>query len=89
MCCDLLVMAQDTRIGYMPTRVWGCPSSTWNELGVSPVASGNASPTSRRRRATIGQPTFLGMRLPRAVEWLMMARQFRPTQADAQARYSR
>ena len=25
--CDLLVMAQDARIGYMPTRVWGCPTT--------------------------------------------------------------
>jgi enoyl-CoA hydratase len=25
LCCDLLVMADDARIGYMPTRVWGCP----------------------------------------------------------------
>lgn len=27
MCCDLLVMAEDARIGYMPTRVWGCPTT--------------------------------------------------------------
>lgn len=27
LCCDLLVMAEDARIGYMPTRVWGCPST--------------------------------------------------------------
>lgn len=26
LCCDLLVMAEDARIGYMPTRVWGCPT---------------------------------------------------------------
>lgn len=25
--CDLIVMAEDARIGYMPTRVWGCPST--------------------------------------------------------------
>jgi enoyl-CoA hydratase len=25
--CDLLVMAEDARIGYMPTRVWGCPTT--------------------------------------------------------------
>ena len=25
--CDLLVMANDARIGYMPTRVWGCPTT--------------------------------------------------------------
>ena len=27
LCCDLLVMAADARIGYMPTRVWGCPTT--------------------------------------------------------------
>jgi len=27
LCCDLLVMADDARIGYMPTRVWGCPTT--------------------------------------------------------------
>lgn len=27
LCCDLLVMANNARIGYMPTRVWGCPTT--------------------------------------------------------------
>jgi enoyl-CoA hydratase len=27
MCCDLIVMANDARIGYMPARVWGCPTT--------------------------------------------------------------
>lgn len=27
LCCDLLVMASNARIGYMPTRVWGCPTT--------------------------------------------------------------
>jgi enoyl-CoA hydratase len=27
LCCDLLVMADDAHIGYMPTRVWGCPTT--------------------------------------------------------------
>ena len=27
LCCDLLVMAENARIGYMPTRVWGCPTT--------------------------------------------------------------
>jgi enoyl-CoA hydratase len=31
LCCDLLVMADDAKIGYMPTRVWGCPTTAmWN-----------------------------------------------------------
>lgn len=25
--CDLLIMAEDAKIGYMPTRVWGCPTT--------------------------------------------------------------
>ncbi|MEJ8809516.1 crotonase/enoyl-CoA hydratase family protein [Variovorax ureilyticus] len=27
LCCDLLAMADDAKIGYMPTRVWGCPTT--------------------------------------------------------------
>ncbi len=27
LCCDLVVMAADARIGYMPARVWGCPTT--------------------------------------------------------------
>jgi enoyl-CoA hydratase len=27
LACDLLAMAEDARIGYMPTRVWGCPTT--------------------------------------------------------------
>lgn len=27
LACDLLVMAEDAYIGYMPTRVWGCPTT--------------------------------------------------------------
>jgi len=25
--CDLIVMAEDARIGYMPARIWGCPTT--------------------------------------------------------------
>ncbi|MEE1757811.1 crotonase/enoyl-CoA hydratase family protein [Streptomyces sp. SP18BB07] len=25
--CDLVVMAEDAQIGYMPSRVWGCPTT--------------------------------------------------------------
>ena len=27
LCCDLVIMADDAKIGYMPTRVWGCPTT--------------------------------------------------------------
>ncbi|MEQ8231981.1 MAG: crotonase/enoyl-CoA hydratase family protein [Gammaproteobacteria bacterium] len=27
LCCDQVVMEEDARIGYMPTRVWGCPTT--------------------------------------------------------------
>jgi enoyl-CoA hydratase len=27
LCCDFIVMADDARIGYMPARVWGCPTT--------------------------------------------------------------
>jgi enoyl-CoA hydratase len=26
LCCDLVVMAEEARIGYPPARVWGCPT---------------------------------------------------------------
>jgi len=27
LCCDVVVIAEDARIGYMPARVWGCPTT--------------------------------------------------------------
>ena len=27
LCADLVIMAEDARIGYMPVRVWGCPTT--------------------------------------------------------------
>ena len=27
LCADMVMMAQDARIGYMPARVWGCPTT--------------------------------------------------------------
>lgn len=27
LCCDIVVMAEDATIGYMPARVWGCPTT--------------------------------------------------------------
>ena len=27
LCCDLVIMSDDARIGYPPSRVWGCPTT--------------------------------------------------------------
>jgi enoyl-CoA hydratase len=27
LCCDIVIMANEARIGYMPARVWGCPTT--------------------------------------------------------------
>ncbi|CAF3035354.1 unnamed protein product [Rotaria sp. Silwood2] len=27
LCCDIILMANEARIGYMPARVWGCPTT--------------------------------------------------------------
>ena len=27
LCCDLIVLADDARVGYPPARVWGCPTT--------------------------------------------------------------
>ena len=36
LCCDLVVMADDARIGYMPARVWGCPTTAMWVYRVGP-----------------------------------------------------
>ena len=57
LCCDLLVMADDARIGYMPTRVWGCPTTAmWTyRLGAT-----------RAKQLMFTGDTITGMR---AAEW--------------------
>jgi enoyl-CoA hydratase len=37
LCCDLLLMAEDARIGYMPTRVWGCPTTAMWTFRLGPM----------------------------------------------------
>lgn len=36
LCCDLVVMADDALIGYMPARVWGCPTTAMWVYRVGP-----------------------------------------------------
>jgi enoyl-CoA hydratase len=37
LCCDLMVIADDARIGYMPTRVWGCPTTAMWTFRLGPT----------------------------------------------------
>ena len=37
LCCDLLLMTEDARIGYMPTRVWGCPTTAMWTYRLGPL----------------------------------------------------
>jgi enoyl-CoA hydratase len=37
LCCDMLVMADDAYIGYMPTRVWGCPTTAMWTYRLGPM----------------------------------------------------
>jgi len=37
LCCDLLIMAENARIGYMPTRVWGCPTTAMWTYRLGPM----------------------------------------------------
>tara|TARA_A100001391_G_scaffold187570_1_gene157537 strand:- start:1731 stop:2645 length:915 start_codon:yes stop_codon:yes gene_type:complete len=37
LCCDLMIMAENARIGYMPTRVWGCPTTAMWTYRLGPV----------------------------------------------------
>jgi enoyl-CoA hydratase len=37
MCCDLLVMADDAKIGYPPARVWGCPTTAMWTYRIGPM----------------------------------------------------
>ena len=37
LCCDMLVMADDAYIGYMPTRVWGCPTTAMWTFRLGPM----------------------------------------------------
>ncbi|MFO1266914.1 MAG: crotonase/enoyl-CoA hydratase family protein [Rubrivivax sp.] len=37
MCCDLLVMADEAKIGYPPVRVWGCPTTAMWTYRLGPM----------------------------------------------------
>jgi enoyl-CoA hydratase len=36
LCCDIVIMAEEARIGYPPARVWGCPTTAMWVYRVGP-----------------------------------------------------
>src|SRR5216683_7039114 len=52
LCADLVVMAEDAEIGYMPARVWGCPTTAMWVYRLGPSApSACCSPATRSTAA--------------------------------------
>jgi enoyl-CoA hydratase len=70
LCCDLVVMADDARIGYMPARVWGCPTTAmWvYRLGAE-----------RAKRMLLTGDTIDGRQ---AAEWGLVLESVPPDQLD-------
>ena len=68
LCCDLLVMADDARIGYMPTRVWGCPTTAmWTyRLGAGARQADDVHRRHDRRRARPRNGAWPTMAVPAA-----------------------
>jgi enoyl-CoA hydratase len=71
LCADLVVMAQDARIGYMPARVWGCPTTA---MWVYRVGA------ERAKRMLLTGDTIDGRT---AAEWGLVLESVPPTQLDA------
>jgi enoyl-CoA hydratase len=69
--CDLVVMAEDARIGYMPARVWGCPTTAmWvYRLGAE-----------RAKRMLLTGDTIDGRT---AADWGLVLEAVRPSELDA------
>ena len=66
LCCDLIVMADDAKIGYMPARVWGCP--THGDVGLPPRPAARQAdalhrrPDRRPHRRRLGPRAAVGAR---------------------------
>lgn len=69
--CDLVIMAEDARIGYMPARVWGCPTTAmWvYRLGAE-----------RAKRMLLTGDTIDGRQ---AAEWGLVLESVPPADLDA------
>ncbi len=65
--CDMLIMADDARIGYPPARVWGCPTTAmWvYRLGAQ-----------RAKRMLLTGDTIDGVT---AADWGLRSKRCRPT----------
>jgi enoyl-CoA hydratase len=68
---DLVVMADDARIGYMPTRVWGCPTTAMWVYRIGP---------ERAKRMLLTGDTIDGAT---AAEWGLVAQAVPPGDLDA------
>lgn len=36
LCCDIVIMSEDAKIGYPPSRVWGCPTTAMWTFRIGP-----------------------------------------------------
>jgi enoyl-CoA hydratase len=70
LCCDLVVMADDARIGYMPARVWGCPTTAMWVFRLGP---------ERAKRLLFTGDTIDGRT---AAEWGLVAEAVPATELD-------
>jgi enoyl-CoA hydratase len=69
--CDLVVMADDARIGYMPARVWGCPTTA---MWVYRIGA------ERAKRMLLTGDTIDGRT---AAEWGLVIESVPPSELDA------
>jgi enoyl-CoA hydratase len=70
LCCDFVVMEDTARIGYMPTRVWGCPTTAMWVYRLGPM---------RSKRMLFTGDTIDGVT---AKEWGLVADAVPPEQLD-------
>ena len=71
LCCDLIVMEDSARIGYMPTRVWGCPTTAHWTYRLGP---------ERAKRLLLTGDLIDGIK---AEQWGLVSEVVAPDQLDA------
>ncbi|MFT4583908.1 MAG: enoyl-CoA hydratase [Gammaproteobacteria bacterium] len=76
LCCDLIVMEENARMGYMPTRVWGCPTTAHWSYRLGPerakrmVLTGELIDGIKAERWGLVSETVAGAQLDSAVDAL-------------------